>query len=94
MDLHSILLEVVKILGIGIFLFFFLFFFKKANDIAKKTKNFVTAEHNLNEDYLQKIVKKMIIQFIFIVPFSEPQIEKEVKKLILTDEFKNNIKVL
>lgn len=94
MDLHSILLEIVKILGIGIFLFLFLFLFRKANDIAKKTKKFITAEHNLNEDYLQVIVKKMIFQFIFITPFSELEIEKEVKKIILTDEFKNNIKVL
>lgn len=92
MDLHSILLETAKILGIGIFLFFFLFFFKKANDIAKKTKSFVTADHNLNEYYLQKIVKKMIIQFIFISPFSELQIEEEIKKIILTDEFKHNVK--
>lgn len=92
MNLHSILVEVVKILGIGIFLFFFLVFFKKANNIAKKTKNFITANHNINNDYLQKIVKKMIIQFIFITPFSEVEIENEIEKLSITEEFKKNIK--
>lgn len=92
MNLHSILVEVVKILGIGIFLFFFLVFFKKANNIAKKTKNFITANHSINNDYLQKIVKKMIIQFLFITPFSEVEIENEIQKLSITEEFKNNIK--
>lgn len=93
METHQIVVELIKAILVGSFLFCLFHILKKSFLIGKSLNSFLLINKlELQPKYKRKITSKIIIKFISFSHFEEEKmIEYLNKEIILSNDFLNNL---
>lgn len=90
---HQIIIELLKALSVGSFLFLFFYSFKKATRIGKALEAYLLVNKlELKADYKKKLLSKVIFKFFSFKVFDEKEMENYLKEeVLMTSEFLKNL---
>lgn len=93
MEKQQLLLELLKAIAVGSFLFFFYFAFKKAMEIGNSLEKYLgEKKYELRKKYKKDLLYKMIWKFFSFSSFNENELITYLEEdVILTHPFLSNL---
>lgn len=90
---HQIIIELLKALAVGSFLFLFFYSFKKATRIGKALEAYLLENKlELKPEYKKNLLSKVVFKFFSFKVFDETKMENYLKKeVLMTSEFLKNL---
>jgi hypothetical protein len=93
MNTHLVIVELIKAITIGCFLFLFYYVFKKAFYIGQTLNNYLK-DHSLELDpkYKKALLSEVVKKFFSFHSFSPAQLDKYLSEVVMhREEFSKNL---